>query len=293
MTANRTLALSILSNILLAAGKIITGLIGGSIVLTSDGFHSLADLSTDLICVIAVLFSRKPKDQSHPYGHKRIEDIGSLILGLILLGSVVGIIIEAAGKIVNQEHLVIHQNLTVFLLMLFWALLTLPLKEYLFRISIKSAELENSISLKANAWHHRSDAMTSLVAAVAISVGFFIPSVKVIIDVIGAVIILIYVGKIGVDFVIQSVNALMDRSPSPEFLNMIITTAKDITEVKSVSKPQVRNLGGEYWIDLKIQLNGDISLNKAHQITHQVREHIMENMPQVVEVMIHTEPEGQ
>lgn len=289
MSGIKTVLISIIANILLSCGKITAGLLGKSIVLISDGIHSLSDLITDFICLITIIYSKKPVDRTHPYGHKRFESIGSFLLGISLIAGIIWIIFQSFTAFIEKD--ISSPSLKIQIWLLLWAIITIPVKEILFRITKKSGEKENSDTLKANAWHHRSDALTSLIAFLAILSGIFFPGVKNIIEIFGSLAILIFVGKIGVDYFLSGFNALVDRSPSQEFLNTIIKKTVEIPEILSVEEPKVRNLGGEFWVDLHIRMDGKLSLEKAHEISHKVKNHIIKNIPSIVEVMIHTEPE--
>lgn len=290
MKAVKITILSIISNVFLASGKLVTGIVLKNSILISDGFHSFSDLGTDFITLFTLFYSKKPKDSSHPYGHTKFDNIASLFLGLLIIIGIVFFFIESLKKNLSVSHHEISLLLNIFIL--FWAVISIPIKELLYRFSIKANKINSSETLKANAFHHRSDVLTSIIASIAIIVSFIFKDIRNIVELAGSIIILLFVGKVGIEFVISSINALMDRAPDIDFLNKIIKIVKMHPEVKSVELPKVRTLGSEYWVDLHIRMNGDISLEKSHRISHEVKENIKKRIPKIIEVMIHSEPEG-
>ncbi len=290
MSSSKVMSLSVLANMALASGKISFGALASNMTLMSDGFHSLSDLLTDFITLIALKISKKPGDESHPYGHMRFENIASFIVGAILIITVLFMLYEAVKNFFFGQPAFLSIPMKVALL--FWALVTIPVKEYLYRASFKCARKEKSQTLKANAWHHRSDAFSSGVAFVSISLSIFIPAVKAYSDLLGALIILLTVGKAGIEIAVKGIDDLMDKAPPESIFKSVGDITSTIPEITSYEKPRIRTLGQEFWIDMHIRMNPNVSLYLSHRISHKLKNLIIQSIPSVREVLIHAEPEG-
>lgn len=284
------MSLSVLANMGLAAGKIFFGAWASNMTLMSDGFHSMSDLLTDFITFFALKISKKPGDESHPYGHMRFENIASFIVGSILIITVLFMLYEAVKSFFFGQPTSL--SLPMKAALLFWALVTIPIKEFLYRVSLKCSRKEKSQTLRANAWHHRSDAYSSGVAVVSISLSIFIPAVKAYSDLLGALIILLTVGKAGIDIAVKGINDLMDKAPPESIFKSVGDITSTIPEITSYEKPRIRTLGQEFWIDMHIRMNPNVSLYLSHRISHKLKKLIMKSIPSVREVLIHAEPEG-
>ncbi|MBN2363017.1 cation transporter [candidate division WOR-3 bacterium] len=290
MNSSSIMVTSVISNLVLATGKIFFGIYASNMTLTSDGFHSLSDLITDFITIFTLKFSKKPEDSSHPYGHRRIENFSSFVVGVILIIAVVLMVFETFRDFFSGNPVVLSPLIKI--LLIFWALATIPVKEFLYRKSLKCAVQEKSLTLKANAWHHRSDAYSSMVAFVSISLSFILPQTKGYADMLGSIVILLIIGKIGIDITVKGFDDLMDKSPPDSLLKSIKEIASRIPEIKSVETPKVRTLGQEFWIDMHVRMDPNISLYLSHRISHKLKDLIKDSVPSVREVLIHTEPEG-
>lgn len=279
--AKKSTLISVAVNTALSIWQIIIGIFSHSSGLIADGIHTLSDLIADFVVLIANKKSHKKPDEDHPYGHFRYENGASLILGIILLVVGVGMAWSAIQKMLNPE--LIQE---VHMIALVAALISLVAKEGLFRYMLRVANKVNSSMLVANAWHARSDAASSLVVAIGIVgslCGFRI------FDPIAALIVGTFVFRMGYKFTNQSIQDLMDKGADEETLQEIRMTLDNIDEISGYHDLKTRKSGDFYLVDVHLELDGNMTILKGHDITVRVREKLMEN-PQILDVMTHLDP---
>lgn len=279
--AKKSTLISVIVNLALSIWQIIIGVISHSQGLIADGIHTLSDLIADFVVLIANKKSHKKPDEDHPYGHFRYENGASLILGIILLIVGVGMVWSAIQKMLNPE--LIQE---VHFIALVAALIALVAKEGLFRYMLRVANRVNSSMLVANAWHARSDAASSLVVAIGIIgslCGFKI------FDPIAALIVGTFVFRMGYKFTHQSMQDLMDKGADEETLQEIRNVLENIEGIKGFHDLKTRKSGDFYLVDVHLEVDGDMSIMKGHDIAVNVRDKLMEN-PQILDVMTHLDP---
>ena len=201
-------------NAVLMVLKIIFGIIGHSDALVADGVHSLSDFATDAIVLVFVGIAYKSADSSHPYGHGKFETFASLLIAVVLLGVAAGIGIAGAGSIMSSMRGATLPRPDIFTIIV--ALASIGSKEYLYRYTIHAGKRINSSSLIANAWHHRSDAISSIATLIGVSAAYFLGSQWRILDPVASIIIAVFIAVSAIQIALPSVNELLERSLPPD-----------------------------------------------------------------------------
>ena len=271
---------SVVVNLVLTTLQIITGLLSGSQALVADGVHSLSDLVADFIVLFAARQSRSPADADHQYGHQRFETAASLALGGTLLAVGIGMLVSAFFKLQTLNAQTVH------LAALWVALATLVSKELLFRYMLRIAEQVRSSMLVANAWHARSDAVSSLVVALGIAgnlLGFPL------LDPIAALIVGLMIVRTGAVFFWRALNDLMDKAVSEEESQAIRATLLATPGVFGVHDLRTRKMGDMTLVDVHLELDGNQTVTEGHAIATLARSRVMEGH-HVLDVMTHVDP---
>ncbi|HEX8962676.1 MAG TPA: cation diffusion facilitator family transporter [Rhodocyclaceae bacterium] len=270
-------------NVCLTIVQIGVGLLAHAQSLVADGFHSLSDLVADFLVLVANFHSRHPADESHPYGHQRIETAASLALGLILFGTGGAILWYAAGRL---QHL---DMLPAVAPAAFWtALATIGAKEGLFRYMLHVGEKLRSPMLIANAWHARSDAASSLVAACGI--GGSLLGMRWL-DPLAAVIVGFMILRMGWEFAWEALRELMDEGLSPQALDEIRATLRATPGVLDVHDLRTRRMAHQALVDAHIRVDGRISVSEGHRIAESARRRVLGAHAQVLDVLVHVDAE--
>ena len=273
----------ILGNILLAAFKLFAGIFGRSGAMVSDAVHSLSDVFATLIAAIGVRLSERKEDAEHPYGHERLECVASLFLGLILAGTGIGIGYSGIRKLLfERTALEIPTTLPLIA-----AIVSIAVKEGMFWYTMYYARKLDSAAFKADAWHHRSDAISSVGSFIGIGMaklGFPI------MDPIAALVICALILKVAFDISRDAVSKMLDTSCDRDFEQKIRTFIEEQPGVERVDLLHTRQFGNRIYVDLEIAVRGDIPLVEAHAITESVHSRVEQNFPNVKHVMIHVNP---
>ena len=267
----------------LGVAKIVGGYVATSQALIADGVHSLSDLATDVIVLYAAKHSHREADAEHPYGHGRIETLATVVLGIALVLVAIGIGIDAIDRLFNVERL-----LQPTVLALYIALVSVVAKEFIYHISMRIARKYRSEMLKANAWHSRSDAISSII--VVIGVLGSMAGLQYL-DAIAAVGVAMMIAKIGWDLTFQSLRELIDTGLEPERVALIRKTIMDVNGVQALHILRTRRMGGDALVDVHIQVSSNLSVSEGHHISEQVRDQVMKGIDEVVDVMVHIDPE--
>ncbi len=276
---------NIFTNIILGSSKIVFGTIFFSPALISDGIHSFSDLATDIAVVFSYIFSNRPKDLSHPYGHGKIENIGNLLIAVILTWAAVIIGISAYESLFDLKK--INHSIPGLIV----AGVSVISKEILYHVNIKAGEILKNDTLKTNAWHHRTDALSSIAVLIGMSLGY-IDKNLVIADPIVCLGISALIIFIGIKILVETIDKIIDKNIDSETMIKIEHQILKNPDVKSLHNLRGRYYGGKIIIDFHIQLDAQISLSQAHEITHSVKNKIMENFPEIIDIIIHTEPDN-
>ncbi|WP_284078912.1 cation diffusion facilitator family transporter [Herbaspirillum aquaticum] len=282
--AGRTSTLvSIVVNIALVTLQVTAGVFSGSQALIADGIHSLSDLISDFVVLLAGHHSRKQADDDHQYGHQRYETAASLALGALLLAVGLGMLVSAAQKIQHYGH-----TPPVHVAALWVALAALLAKELLFRYMLRIAERVRSSMLVANAWHARSDAASSLVVALGIVgslAGFTL------LDPVAAAVVGLMVVRTGWGFFWSALHDLMDRAVSAEEAEAIRTTILATPGVQGLHDLRTRRMGDLTLVDVHLEIDGGITVTEGHAIAIEARRRVLA-AHHVLDVMTHVDPVG-
>lgn len=270
-------------NLLLAIGKTIAGVIGNSQALVADGVHSLSDLATDAMVLVASKHGSKEADEDHPYGHARIETAMTVGLGAVLIAVAVGITLDAIDRLFHPEEL-----LRPGMLALVAALLSVLANEGLFRYTLHVARKVRSNLLKANAWHHRSDALSSVV--VIIGVAGTMAGLDYL-DAIAAVGVALMVAKIGWDLAWHSLRELVDTGLDPETVEAIREELMEVDGVHSVHELRTRRMGADALVDVHVLVDPRLSVSEGHHISETARSRLVRRFDEVQDVLVHIDPE--
>ena len=276
-------AVGIFGNVLLAAFKLVAGLAGKSSAMVSDAVHSLSDVFATFIAYIGVVMSKRPEDKEHPYGHERLECVASLILGLILAGTGIGIGYSGIRKLVLHEELAVPTMLPLIA-----AIVSIVVKEGMFWYTMHYAKKLDSSAFKADAWHHRSDALSSVGSFIGIGLAKLgLPFM----DPIASVIICLFIFKVAFDISKDAIVKMLDTSCDKELEDRMREFILKQEGVKNIDLFQTRQFGNKVYIDLEIAVDRNISLLAAHDIAEKVHESVEQEFPNVKHIMIHVNPE--
>ena len=271
-------------NIVLALTQIIGGFIAQSQALIADGFHTLSDLVTDFVVLIAAKMANKAPDEDHPYGHERIETVATVVLGLVLGGVGIGIALNAVDRLQNPEKLLQPGVLAVSL-----AILAIICKEGLYRYTYNVGKTVNSSLLKANAMHHRSDAVSSVMVAIGVgaSVIFSIPWL----DALAAMAVAVMIFYMGAKLILDSAMELVDTAWETEKVESMLSLISAIPSVQSAHMLRTRKMSSNVLVDVHIQVSPYISVSEGHHIAEQVMGALKEHYDEVSDIMVHIDPE--
>lgn len=284
MAVKKMSVVSIVGNSFLSLFKLVAGIIGNSNAMISDSIHSLSDVFSTFIAVIGVKLSKKDADKSHPYGHERLECIASIILCMVLF--IVGIMIGYNGivSIINGEY---KSAVVPSILALIAAIVSIVVKEAMYQYTMYYAKKINSSAFMADAWHHRSDALSSVGALIGIGgtmMGYSI------LEPIASVIICLFIIKASYDIFKDAIGKLVDTPCSDELENDIYEFILAQEGVKNLDLLQTRKFGNKIYIDVEISVDGDMILREAHEIAERVHDGIEKSFDSVKHVMIHVNP---
>ena len=270
-------------NILLSGLKIWIGLISGSQALVADGVHSLSDLATDIVVLWGIIASRKPYDQEHPYGHKRLETISEMVVGAALF-LVAVYLFWSAIKNIKTGH-----DLNPSIAAISIALVSVIAKEILYRYTLRVSKTTGNQALLANAWHHRSDAITSLIVVITLLAARINHNLWIL-DPVAGIALAVLIGKLGITIAYQASEKVADRAPDPETVDKIKNAALSHEGVRGLHKLRTRYLGSDIIADLHILVDPEITVEAGHTIAWEVEKSIKGVLAEVCDVTVHVEP---
>ncbi len=269
-------------NFILSILKIVIGYIGHSHALVVDGIHSFSDLLSDVMVVIAAKHGSQSPDENHPYGHARIETAFAAVLGGILITVGVGIVIDALDRI-SYGDVATPSSITLWV-----ALFSVLSKEGLYQYTLVYAKKLDSTILKANAWHHRSDAISSIV--VLIGIGGSIYGIANL-DAAASVIVSVMISKIGWDIAKESIDQLVDKGLDPDKVESIKNRINDIPGVLHMHMLRTRQMGSESLLDVHIQVAPQLSVSEGHRISDEVSHKLINEFSDISQVLVHIDAE--
>jgi len=279
----RVSVIGLIANALLVLIKLLAGLLGHSYALVADAVESTADIFSSFVVWGGLRIAARPADENHPYGHGKAEALAGLFVALMLYAAAIGIAVQAVREIITP-----HRAPAAFTL---WTLIGVVIvKEGLFRLVSRTARVIESGAVLSDAWHHRSDAITSLAAGVGISVALLGGPAYAAADDWAALfasgIILINATRI----IRRPVRELMDAEPTTAIIDNAREVARSVDGVEDVEKIFARKSGLTYWIDMHIEVDPEMTVHHAHDIAHDVQEAIRRKMSNIESVLVHIEP---
>lgn len=275
---------SITANIFLSVFKFIAGIAANSTAMVSDAVHSASDVFSTIIVIIGFRFSSKKADKEHPYGHERMECVASIILAVILFftGAEIG---KSAVSILSSGH---TDDIKIpGLLALAASIVSIIVKELMYRYTIYYAKKINSGALKADAWHHRSDALSSVGAMIGIAgarLGF--PALEPI----ASLAICLFIFKAAIEIFKDSVDKMVDKSCGEDIETQMKNKIESESGVKSIVSLHTRMFGSRVYVDTEISVDGNLPLKDAHEIAQRVHDDIEDTFPEVKHCMVHVDP---
>ena len=277
-------------NVMLLLFKFVAGIVGHSAAMIADAVHSLSDFLTDIIVLIFVRISAKPTDKSHDYGHGKYETLAMTLIGVALLAVAIGIVYHALTDIILWAH---GGNLKAPGMLALWAaLLSIILKEAIFHYSIRVAHKVNSQAVEANAWHHRSDALSSIGTAIGIGGAIFLGQRWAVLDPIAGIVVGLFIIKVAIDLLRNGIGDLMEQSLPDAIEDEILALAASIPGVTEPHALRTRRIGNHYAIELHILMDDDISLREAHQKSEEVENILREHYGNDTHIAVHVEPKS-
>lgn len=275
-------------NALLILLKFLAGFLGRSSAMVADAVHSLSDFISDIIVLVFVKIAGKPKDKDHDYGHGKYETLASGVIGILLIFAGIGLMvngIESVIKSFNGEELPRPTMLALIV-----AILSIGSKEWLYRYTLKKGNQLNSQAVMANAWHHRSDAVSSLGTLIGIAGAIFLGDKWRILDPIAAIIVSLLIIKSGYDIVKPSISELLEASLPDEKENEIERLVTEIPGIEYVHNLRSRRIGNAIAVDLHAKMDGNMSLTEAHDKATKAEQAIRKKFGDNAMINIHMEP---
>ena len=282
--AYRVSFVTIVGNVVLAVFKLLAGIIAASSAMVSDAIHSFSDVFSTIIVIIGVKISSRESDSSHRYGHERMECMASMGLAAVLFATSIGIGYSGLTKIISSDY---SGLATPGLLALIAAIVSIIVKELMYHYTMHSAKKINSSSLKADAWHHRSDALSSV--ASLIGIGGAMMGLKIL-DPIVSIIICLVIVKAAFDILKESIDKLVDKSCDEETIKKMEETVLNIDGVLDLDDIKTRLFSNKIFVDIEICADGNLTLWDAHDIAENVHDKIEEDFKDVKHCMVHVNP---
>ena len=275
-------------NVVLLLFKFVAGIVGHSAAMVADAVHSLSDFVTDVIVLVFVHISGKPKDKSHDYGHGKYETLAMTVIGLALLVVAIGIVYSGMTKIIDWAN---GTDLEAPGMLALWAaLLSIVLKESVYRYSMVKARELNSQAVEANAWHHRSDALSSLGTAIGIGGAIFLGRRWTVLDPIASVVVGMFIVKVAIDLLRRGIGDLMEQSLPDAVEEEMLQMVGAIPGVVEPHDLRTRRIGNHYAIELHIRMDGDMSLRESHDKASEVEDMLRNRYGEDTHVAVHVEP---
>lgn len=279
--AVRVSILTIVANVVLALFKILAGIKGESSAVLADGFHTLSDVLTTIVVLVGIKIASKEADEDHPYGHEKYESVFAKILSILLLltGTFIGyesIKILIGGQFVAPKKIALVA-----------AFISILVKEGMYWYTIKAAKKIKSISMEADAWHHRSDAFSSIGTFVGVlGARLGIPAL----DPIAGIIVSMFIIKIAIELYLKSVRELVDESASDEVIEQIEENIRSTKGVRGLGNLKTRIFGNKIYVDLEILVDGHITVKEGHDIAEKVHDKLEKEIEDIKDCMVHVEP---
>ena len=281
----RTSVVGAFANLVLSVVKVWVGIAGHSAALVADGIHSLSDLGTDVMVWLAASYSNAPPDREHPYGHGRIETAFTVALGAVLMLTAIGLLVDAGQRVLDSSRLQEPSSIVLVV-----AALSILVKEALYRYTLRVAVQHQSNLLRANAWHHRSDAISSVVVLVGVAgslAGFRY------LDAFAAAGVALMIAHVAWDLTRKATRELVDTGLEPEHLRAIRALINEVEGVHDLPLLRTRSMAGRIVLDAHVKVSPRLSVSEGHQIGMYVRDHLLASRHDIIDVTIHVDLEDE
>ena len=274
----------IIGNVALSAFKMFAGIFGHSSAMVSDAVHSLSDVVATFVAYFGTVMARRPADESHPYGHEKLEPVATIILGMILIFTAFGIGEAGVKDIIYKQY---ETDEIPKMIALIAAVVSIVVKELMYWYTMHYAKILESDVFVADAWHHRGDSLSSIAALMGIAGSMLGYPV---LDAVAGLVISLFILKIAFDIINDAITKITDQSLGREFDDKVRELAGMQEGVESVDKIQSRRFGSRSYVDIEIGVRGEISLYEAHDIAEKVHDAIENEFPNVKHAMVHVNP---
>jgi cation diffusion facilitator family transporter len=282
-TGARVALLGLVINVVLASVKIVAGVIGHAYVLIADGIESALDVGGSIVIWGGLTVAARPPDRTHPYGHGKAEPIAALVVAICVLAAAIGLAIESVREILTPHHGPAPFTLALLVVVI-------VIKEFLFRYVNRIGRDLESTAVQTDAWHHRSDALTSTAAFIGISVALIGGERWRSADDWAALFACAVIAANGVRLALPAFQEIMDTAPAGKIFGSILAVASSVPGVVEVEKCHARKMGLDYYVDLHVGVDGNISVHEGHEIAHRVKSAIQQSDSRIADVLVHIEP---
>src|ERR1043165_2580113 len=282
-TGARVALLGLVINVVLASVKIVAGVVGHAYVLIADGMESALDVAGSIVIWGGLTVAARPPDRTHPYGHGKAEPIAAFLVALCVLAAAVGLAIESVREILTPHHGPAPFTLAVLVVVI-------VIKEILFRYVNRIGQHLESTAVQTDAWHHRSDALTSAAAFIGISIALIGGQRWQSADDWAALFACAVIGANGIRLAVPAFHEIMDTAPAGKIVGSILAVASSVPGVVEVEKCYARKMGLDYYVDLHVGVDGNISVHEGHEIAHRVKNAIQQSDSRIADVLVHIEP---
>ncbi len=279
----RVALLGLVINVVLASVKIVAGVIGHAYVLIADGMESALDVAGSIIIWGGLTVAARPPDRTHPYGHGKAEPIAALVVAIGVLAAAIGLAIESVREILTPHHGPAPFTLVILVVVI-------VIKEFLFRYVNRIGRDLESTAVQTDAWHHRSDALTSGAAFIGISLALLGGERWQSADDWAALFACAVIAANGVRLALPAFQEIMDTAPGGKIVKSIVAVASSVPGVVEVEKCNARKMGLDYYVDLHVGVDGNISVHEGHEIAHRVKSAIRQSDSRIADVLVHIEP---
>jgi cation diffusion facilitator family transporter len=282
-TGARIALLGLVINVVLASAKIVAGVVGHAYVLIADGIESALDVGGSIVIWGGLTFAARPPDQTHPYGHGKAEPIAAAIVSIGVLVAALGLAIQSVREIFLPHHAPAPYTLAILIVVI-------VIKEILFRYVNRIGRHVESTAVQTDAWHHRSDALTSTAAFIGISVALIGGEAWRSADDWAALFACAVIGANGYRLLRPAFFEIMDTAPGGKIVRSIRRVAASVPGVIQVEKCRARKMGLDFYVDLHVGVDGNMSVHEGHEIAHRVKRAIQQSDSRIADVLVHIEP---
>jgi cation diffusion facilitator family transporter len=282
-TGARVALLGFVINLLVASAKISTGILGNAYVLIADGVESTLDIAGSVIIWGGLKVAARPPDATHPYGHGKAEPLAAVVVAIGVLVVALGIAIQSVRELFLPHHGPAPFTLIVLIVVVI-------VKEFLYRYVVRIGRDVESTAIQTDAWHHRTDALTSIAAFIGISIALIGGEGWQSADDWAALFACALIGANGYRLLSPALREIMDTAPRGEIVDLVRKAAASVPGVIEIDKSLVRKMGLQFYVDLHIKVNGNISVREGHHIAHAVKRAIQHTDSRIADVLVHVEP---